>query len=259
VNKVAFQLGDFAVYWYGVCIAIGFLLGIWTASRRALHDQLAPEKVVDLGPWLILGALIGARLLYVISYWREDFAQAPWWEVFMIRHGGLVYYGGLIGASLACVLYLRFRDLPLWKFADALAPSIALGYTIGRIGCLTYGCCYGRPCDLPWAIRFPYGHETYPQAIHPTQLYESLLNLGLYVALAWGYRRKKFDGQIFAAYLIGYAVLRFNVEFFRGDYRVHYLGRWATPAQLVSLAILAAGLALWWQRGVRPSNASPPT
>jgi len=139
-------------------------------------------------------------------------------EIFMIHHGGLVFYGGLLGASLAGIIYIRVRQLPLWKVADILAPSIALGYVFGRIGCLLNGCCYGRICDQPWAIRFPSEHGTHGQPVHPTQIYDSLLNLGLYLALAWLYRRKKFDGQVFAAYLMCYAVTRSFVEMFRGDY-----------------------------------------
>jgi phosphatidylglycerol:prolipoprotein diacylglycerol transferase len=260
VQKVAFQLGNFTVYWYGVFVALAFLIGLWTASRRGLRDGIAAEKIVDLGPWLILGTIIGARLLYVISYWEKDFAGKPLWEIFMIRHGGLVFYGGLIGASLSCIFYARARGLPLWKVADALAPSIALGYFFGRFGCLLNGCCYGRACQLPWAIRYPYGHETMSSPVHPTQIYDSLLNLFLYSWLAWLYPRKSFDGQVFALYLMGYAVARSFVETFRGDYRTYYLGGWATPAQLVSVGILAAGLWLWWKlpRNKIAAHASRP-
>jgi phosphatidylglycerol:prolipoprotein diacylglycerol transferase len=170
-------------------------------------------------------------------------------EIFMIQKGGLVYYGGLIGGSLACILYAQLKKVPLWKLADIMAPSIALGYVFGRIGCLMNGCCYGRECTLPWAIHFPPGHPTHPvggvaTGVHPTQIYDSLLSLGLYLFLAWLYRRKKFDGQIFSAYLVCYACTRSFVEMFRGDYPQHYLGGWATPAHLISIGILAAGAAL---------------
>jgi phosphatidylglycerol:prolipoprotein diacylglycerol transferase len=140
------------------------------------------------------------------------------------------------------------KKLPLWKVADILAPSVALGYVFGRVGCLLNGCCYGRACSLPWAIRFPADNPLNPPThpVHPTEVYESLLNLGLYAVLAWLFRRKKFDGQVFSVYLVSYALLRSFVEMFRGDYpeHQHYLGGWATPAHLVSIAILAAGLVL---------------
>ena len=246
MHPIAFQLGSLTITWYGVMVATAFLTGLWTASRRALATGISSEKVLDLGPWLIVGTIVGARALYVFSYWREQFAGQPITEVFMVWKGGLVFYGGLIGASLAAMLYARLKKLPLWRLADVLAPSIALGSVFGRIGCLLNGCCYGRECNLPWAIHFPAGHQTYPHGVHPTEVYDSLLNLVLYLALAWLYRRKKFDGEVFATYLIGYAVFRFIGEMFRGDYPQLYLGGWATPAQLVSMGILALGVVLWW-------------
>jgi phosphatidylglycerol:prolipoprotein diacylglycerol transferase len=257
VHPIAFHLGRLPIHWYGVMVALGFMAGLWTASRRGLREGVPPEKVLDLGPWLILGAIVGARTLYVISYWNEEFAQHPT-EIFMIQKGGLVFYGGLIGSSLACIIYAGVKKLPLWKFADILAPSVALGYVFGRIGCLMNGCCYGRVCSLPWAVRYPNqspiwkqhyeagltGFDDRSAPVHPTQVYDSLLNLAFYLGLAWLYRHKKFDGQVFGAYLIGYALLRSFVEVFRGDYPQHYLGGWATPAQLVSVVIILAGIAL---------------
>ena len=154
-------------------------------------------------------------------------------------------YGGLIGGTLAGLLYVWKSKLPLWKFADALAPSIALGYVPGRLGCLMNGCCYGRATGAPWAIHFPDEHETHGLGVHPTQIYDSLLTLALYLGLAWLYRRKKFDGQVFASYFLCYAVTRSLVEAFRGDYPPQqYLGGMVTPAHLVSILIFAvcAGL-----------------
>ena len=152
------------------------------------------------------------------------------------------------------------RKLALWKVADILAPSIALGYVFGRIGCLLNGCCYGRVCSVPWGIRFPYESFAWktqfdaslaarfePSApVHPTQIYDALLNLALYLTLGWLYRRKKFDGQVFAVYLLGYAVTRSIVESFRGDYSAEHLYGGLTPAHLVSIAIFAAGAGLFW-------------
>ena len=256
VHKIALQLGNFSVHWYGVLVALGFLAGLWTASRRAVLSGFSADKIIDLGPWIILGAIIGARTLYVISYWQESFANEPWYEIFMVQHGGLVFYGGLIGSSLATILYAQLKKIPLWRVADIMAPSIALGHVFGRIGCLMNGCCYGRTCDLPWAIHFPLDHETHAAGLHPTQIYEATLNFTLYLGLAWLYRRKKFDGQVFAVYLAAYAILRTVVELFRGDYKVHYLGGVLTPAQLVSAGILLAAALLWWKLP-RPATAAP--
>lgn len=233
------------MHWYGVLMAAGFMAGLWTAGRRAPLGGLSPEKVGDVGPWMIVGGVIGARILYVATYWKDSFAGKPWTEVFMIQRGGLVFYGGLIGASLAVILYCRLRRVPLWKLADVLSPSIALGYVFGRLGCFMNGCCFGRACSLPWAVNAPATDLFAPGTrIHPTQVYDSLLNLGLYLGLAWLYRRKKFDGQVFAVYLVCYAFTRSFVEFFRGDYNDAHTHGFFTPAQLVSAGILVAGVGL---------------
>ena len=248
MHPIAFKFGTVGIHWYGIMVALGFLVALWTASRRGPLDGFTPDQILDLGPWLIVGGIVGGRTLYVLTFWREQFADKPLWEVFMIQHGGLVFYGGFIGAALAVVLYARLKKLHMWKLFDAIAPSIALGYAFGRIGCLLNGCCYGRPCTLPWAIRFPPPVECAGIPVHPTQIYESLLGLCLYAGLAWLYRRKKFNGQIFAAYLICYPLLRSFVELFRGDYppNQHFLGGWATPAQLVSIGILVGGICLFF-------------
>ena len=99
MHPLAFQLGPLSIHWYGVLVAIGFLAGLWTAGRRAPRSGIASEKILDLGPWLIVGAIVGARTLYVVSYWDQEFARAPFTEIFMVQKGGLVYYGGLIGSS----------------------------------------------------------------------------------------------------------------------------------------------------------------
>jgi phosphatidylglycerol:prolipoprotein diacylglycerol transferase len=247
VHPIAFQFGPLTVTWYGIMVALAFVVGLWTASRRAPRAGIVPEKILDLGPWLIIGGILGARILYVVSYWHEEFAGHPWFEIIRVWRGGLVFYGGFIGACLACILYARLKRVPLWKLADVIAPSIALGSAFGRIGCLMNGCCYGRECHAWWAITFPSGFShPAPSGIplHPTQIYDSLLNLAFYFFLAWFFRRRKFDGQVFAVFLLGYAVLRSLVEFFRGDYPQHYLGGWATPAHLVSIGILVTGLVL---------------
>jgi phosphatidylglycerol:prolipoprotein diacylglycerol transferase len=248
VHPIAFQLGTFTITWYGIMVACGFLAGLWTAGRRAVLQGVSPDKVYDLGLSLMVGSILGARTLYVITFWNQEFAD-DFSKVFKIWEGGLVYYGGLIGASLAVIIYNRVKKLPLWKMADVLTPSVALGYAFGRIGCLMNGCCYGRACSLPWAITFPQstkGGAPPGVPVHPTQIYESLLSLCLYGFLAWLYRRKKFDGQIFATYLVCYAFLRSFVELFRGDYPNYqrFLGV-VTPAQMVSIGILLAGTILF--------------
>ncbi len=245
MHPTAFNLGSLTVTWYGVMVAVAFFVGLWLATRRARHSEIAPQHVADLGPWLILGAIAGARAMYVVMFWREDFAGKPLWEVFMIRHGGLVFYGGLIGAVLATWLFILLKKLPTWKMADLLAPSIPLGYAIGRIGCLLNGCCYGRATDVPWAIRFPVDlHPTQGALVHPTQIYDSVCGLGLYFALAWLYRHRKFDGQVFGIFLISYAGCRTLVEFFRGDYAHDKFIGPLTPGQAWSIVVFFCGAVL---------------
>jgi phosphatidylglycerol---prolipoprotein diacylglyceryl transferase len=246
VHPIALQLGSFTVHWYGVMIALAFLAGLWTATRRARRTNTPGEKIADVTFWLMAGAIAGARAAYVATYWKTEFAHQPLAEIFMIQHGGLVYYGGFIGATLAGSIYVCWKRLPLWKVTDVLAPSIALGSIFGRIGCLLNGCCYGRACNLPWAIRFPEDNPLHPPTfpVHPTEIYDALLNLALYLGLAWLFRRKKFDGQVFATYFIGYAACRFIVEYFRGDYPPDHIHGGLTPGQLVSIPIFIVGLLL---------------
>jgi phosphatidylglycerol:prolipoprotein diacylglycerol transferase len=275
VHPIAIHIGKLTIHWYGVMIALAFLAGLWTATLRARREKISGERIADVTLWLMVGGILGARIVYVTTYWKEEFAGQPLSEIFMIQHGGLVYYGGLIGAITAGAIYIRWKKMPFWKTADVLAPSVALGSFFGRAGCLLNGCCYGRPTSLPWAIQFPNGSYAWSQQfqertmfqgrlvgandpsfpVHPTEIYDGLLNLALYIFLAWLFRRKKFDGQIFATYLLCYAVTRSFVEYFRGDYTgLHYhLG--LTPAQWIGVPIFVAGLALaaiLSRRGAQP-------
>ena len=246
MHPILFHLGSFPVHSYGVMTALAFVFGLWTATLRAKRVNVSGEMIADVTLWLMIGTILGARTVYVVTYWKDQFAGQPLTEIFAIWHGGLVYYGGLIGATTAGIIYLRWKRAPLWKIADVIAPSIALGSVFGRIGCLLNGCCFGRACDAPWAISFPADNPLHPPTtpVHPTEIYDALLNFALYLFLAGLFRRRKFDGQIFATYLICYAITRSFVEHFRGDYNDahHHLG--LTPAQLVSVPIFLTGLAL---------------
>jgi len=273
VYPILFHLGSFPIHSYGVMIAVAFLAGLWTATLRAKREKIPAEKIADATLWLMIGAILGARIVYVTTYWHEEFAGQPVWNIFKIWQGGLVYYGGLIGAILAGGFYIHWKKMPFWKTADVFAPSIALGSFFGRAGCLLNGCCYGKPTDLPWAIQFPNGSYAWQQQfqqglpgvgpdtpslpVHPTEIYDGLLNLALYFFLAWLFRRKKFDGQIFATYLLCYAIMRGFVEHFRGDYtNLHYhLG--LTPAQWIGVPMFIIGLilAVFLSRNAGPKPA----
>ena len=249
MHPIAFEIGGFAVHWYGILVAAGFITGLWTAAQRARKVGIPAETVFDLGTWILLGTIVGARLLYVVSYWEQDFAGKPLIQLFNIREGGLVFYGGLMGAAVAVTVHALRKQIPLWPLADVLAPGVALGHAFGRVGCLMTGCCYGHPTGVAWAIHFPKDHWTHGIGVHPTQIYESALNLTFSIFLAMRFKSRTFDGQIFGFYLIGYASLRSFVELFRGDYANRSSVAVLTPGQMVSVGILVAGIViLVWLR-----------
>lgn len=256
VHEIAFRIGSLTVHWYGILVALGFMAGYWTAQRRGRRDGLSPDAVADVVFWIFLGGILGARILFVITYWREEFAGKPLSLLFTTR-SGFVFYGGLIGATICGIAYARWKRLPVWKLADALVPSVALGHAFGRVGCFMTGCCHGRACDLPWAVHFPADHPTLGAGVHPTQLYEAGLNLALFAGLAWWYRRKQFDGQVFALYLLAYAPIRALVEHFRGDYAPGKFVGALSPGQLVSVGIFAAGVGFHAWLKSRPQPAPP--
>ena len=192
-----------------------------------------------------MGGIVGGRILYVISYWREQFAPGPISEIFMVQHGGLVPFMAGSSALYFWMFYMWLKKLPVWKMARYFISSVALGYVFGRMGCLLNGCCVLDANATP--LGHPLRQATKPTTFLFIQRKSTIRFLNFcfyYLFLAWLFRRKKFDGQIFAVYLIGYAIIRSFVEIFRGDYPVHYLGGIATPAQLVSIGIIAFGLAL---------------
>lgn len=175
----------------------------------------------------------------------------------MVHHGGLVFHGGFLVATAAGFVWCAWKKAPGWTLSDILAPGLALGHALGRIGCLLNGCCFGRRCEMPWAWRYPSGHETHGIPVHPTQLYEAALCLALAGGLAWGFGRRRFEGQIFAVYLVAYGILRGLVELYRGDYPASALTLGVfTPAHWVSVGLLMMGIILY---AVRRRSGRPTT
>jgi phosphatidylglycerol:prolipoprotein diacylglycerol transferase len=218
-----YDFGPLTIHTYGLLLALAFIAGIWLASRNAAKAGLNPDSIWNLGLIVIFSALVGAKFLLFVSDYsyyienpREIFSLAT------LRSSG-VYYGGLLLALAASAWYLHKTKLPSWRVADITAPGIALGQSIGRLGCLSAGCCYGKPTHVPWAIVFtnPYAAENVGVPLniplHPTQIYESVGALLLFIYLMWRLGRKHFTGQIILEYLMLYAALRFVIEFFRGD------------------------------------------
>lgn len=242
--KVAFHLGNLTIYWYGILVAIGMIAGLWTASRFSAKRGINPDTIVDSGVWLVLGGILGARAYYVVANWGSIFANQPWYEVFMIQKGGLVYYGGLLGGILGAWLFATFKRLYFVRLLDVLAVGLPIGHFFGRIGCLMNGCCYGKQSDVVWAVHFPISHETGGAGVHPTQLYEAGLNILLFLWLIYYFKKENRDGFVTSCYLMSYSVLRFFVEFFRGDYTSNQfiLGGIFTPAQGLSIIFFLTGL-----------------
>jgi phosphatidylglycerol:prolipoprotein diacylglycerol transferase len=243
VHPIFIRLGPLDIHTYGVLVAIGFIVGLAVAGRRARSEGIQPEQISDLGIWLIIAGMLGGKLFHLIFFW-DDFIAG--WHADGVRslREGFVFYGGFIFATLTAVVYTRLKRLPLAKLADIFAPSIALGHAFGRMGCFFNGCCYGRACTLPWAVTFPPPHVIAGIPVHPTEIYEALGNLAIFGGLSLFYRHKRFVGQVWWLYVLGYGVLRLVVEFFRGDYDTFYFGM-VTIGQIVAITMIAvASLAM---------------
>jgi len=257
VHPLLIELGPLQLPTYGVMLLIGLGLGLFLARRRALRVGLDGDRVVDLGLWLVLGGLAGAKLLLVITEPSYVTSLRGLWA--LARAGG-VFYGGLLGALLALVILLRRHRLNFFAVADVLAPSVALGHFFGRLGCFAAGCCYGGPCQRPWAVVFSDPHAAEISGtplgvpLHPVQLYEAAFNLANYAFLSWVFARRPrgAEGLVFGAYLAVYGAARFVLEYFRGDPDRRFLfdGLLST-SQAIALVAVPAGLALalWaWRR-----------
>jgi phosphatidylglycerol---prolipoprotein diacylglyceryl transferase len=240
-------VGPFTVYTYGVLLAASYLLGLRLAMSRAKRWGLDANRVLDLGIYIIIAALIGAKLLLlVIDY--DQFPRSPAEFLSLARSAG-VFYGGLILAVVVAFWYIARHRMPFWRTCDVFAPAIALGHVTGRLGCLAAGCCFGKPADLPWAITFtnPLAAENVGTPLgvplHPTQLYEAGAELLILIALLVTERRgRPFPGRTFWAYMFLYAVSRYVIEMYRGDPRGTVLG--FSTSQFISLVLGPLSLAM---------------
>jgi len=222
MHPVLFDLGALTIYTYGVLLAAAYLGGLQLAIARARKAGLDSARMLDLGVYLVIAALLGAKLLLlVVSF--DHFWNNPGDLLVLARSGG-VFYGGLIAATLVAFWYIRRHRLPLWTTCDMFAPGIALGHVIGRLGCLMAGCCYGRPTSEPWAITFtdPFARANVGTPLnvplHPTQLYEAGAELLILIFLLVTERKgRPFHGRTFWGYMLLYSISRFIIEFYRGD------------------------------------------
>ncbi|MDR0842926.1 MAG: prolipoprotein diacylglyceryl transferase [Acidobacteriota bacterium] len=255
------EIGPVALHTYGLLLAIAFLAAIWITSRNARKEGISPDVIWNLGLVILFAALVGSKILLLVSDFRY-YASNPR-EIFSLstlRSMG-VYYGGLILALGAAAWYMRRRKLPAWRLADCAAPAIALGQAIGRLGCLSAGCCYGAPTHLPWAIRFT---DTYTAEnmgtplgipLHPTQLYESTGTLLLFGYLMWRLKRTHRTGQVILEYIGIYAVLRFVIEFFRADDRGAVFHGLLSTSQFIAVGMFLAAIILYFYLRRRDSVA----
>lgn len=264
------------VYGYGLMLFLGFLSGTWLASRRLEKAGEDPNIAWDVAMWIFVGGIIGARVFFVIQYFPRVFANVHGPGEFLftlvnLQDGGLVFYGGAILGAVAFFMFCRQRRLSPLALGDLLIPSIFLGMTFGRLGCLLNGCCFGDYCELPWAIVFPpdsvpfraqidqgflVGGETGSLPIHPTQVY-SALNAFAMALLTWTwYPHRRFSGEVLALGWIVYPISRFLVEFLRGD-ELGQFGTMLTISQYVSAGLFLSGL-LFYILHMRSSHEPSP-
>ncbi len=235
------ELGPFAQHTYGLFVAAGFLLGIAWSMREARQRGLNPETVSDLGFYIILGAILGARLLYVLInptyFWHNPQEILTFWK------GGLVYSGGAIMATVLALAFIRAKGQDPWVWMDILAPGIGLGEAIGRIGCLAAGCCYGASCDLPWAITFFHPESLAPLNVplHPTQIYHSLAGLACFAAVLAAKPVLRSPGQLMGLFRVLFGSFRSAIELFRADYR----GDFGPVSVTQFIALCAVGLGVF--------------
>lgn len=258
MHPILFEIGGFPVYTYGVMLAAAYLLGLQFALVRARSRGLDPNRVMDLGIWVIVSALVGAKLLLLVVEWDTyGRSLSELWT--LVRSAG-VFYGGLIVAVAVALYYLWRHRMPVWSVTDVFAPGIALGHVIGRLGCFFAGCCFGRPTNVPWAVTFQSQYAAQNVGtplnvpLHPTQLYEAgaeLLILGL--LLATERRGRTFPGRTFWTYLLLYGISRFVIEIYRGDPRGS-IGMFST-SQVISLLIVPFSIVMLLYLARRPAPA----
>jgi len=237
----------FVLHTFGVIFALAFLAALWWMMRGARREGIDGERAAGLGLWIMIGAVLGAKLMMVLRSLPDYLANpSDLWSLATLRSGG-DFYGGFFGAVIASAWFFTRRpEVPRWRMADICGPAIALGQGIGRIGCFMAGDDYGKPADLPWAVIFrdpvatEIGGTPLGIPLHPVQLYESLTCLVLFFFLVWLARRKRFDGEVILAYSMLYAAARFMLEFARGDAdRGFVFGGLLSISQFAAVVVLA--------------------
>ncbi len=267
MHPILISIGSFRLPTYGFLLATALLGAVYTVIRLGRHEGLEEGRLLDFSVWLIIVGLLGAKVLMIVSEWsyyRQNPGEILSWNT--LEAGG-VFYGGFVAATFFALWYVKVYHLPLPKLFDVYAPAIALGQSVGRLGCFAAGCDYGKPTQSFLHVVFtnPTAHDVtgVPLGVplHPAQVYESLATLTIFGILLWRYRRKRRDGQVFLLYLALYAVARFFLEFLRGDEdRGFVFNHLLSTSQFIALlALISAAVMVLWMRGHRQRTAAAPS
>jgi len=232
-HPVLLDLGFLKIYSWGFMVAIAFIVATILTAKEAKRKNISPEKIYSLVTYIIIGAIIGSRIAYLLFNFNNF---TTFWDIFKFWEGGLSFHGGFIGGVLFGFFYIKKNNLKFWEITDICAPSIPLAQAIGRIGCFLRGCCYGIETTLPWGI------QHLGQIRHPTQLYSGLVLLGIFIFLSKQKYKKNFNGALFLTYIIIYSMFRFFIEFIRVEPRVLF---GLTGAQITSIILSAISLFLF--------------
>lgn len=229
------KIGTFTIYSYGFFVSLAFILGMLVALWIGHKQKVSPEIILDGVFIVMLMAVFGARVFYVIEFWRD---YSTVWDIFKIWQGGLVFFGGLVFSIIGLIIFSLARKVSVFKVLDIAACATALAYSVGRLGCFFNGCCYGVAANIPWAVTFPHLHV--PR--HPTQLYSSLAGVFIFIVLYLLIKHKRFDGELFSVGLVLYSVYRFLNEFLRINPR-YLFG--LSEAQLISILLFVIGVSIY--------------
>ncbi|MGH9474865.1 MAG: prolipoprotein diacylglyceryl transferase [Terriglobales bacterium] len=260
---ILLQIRNFTLHTYGVLVAIGFLTGIYVARHFARRFGLDPEKIFNLAVYLALAAIVGAKLFLVIQdfhyYVREPAALMSW--SFLESAG--IFYGGLVGALVVLTLYVYRQRLRWLAVGDAVVPGVAIGHGIGRLGCFSAGCCWGKPTTGFFGYTF---HSAYSNAtvgvplgvkLYPTQLMSAAGGLVIFLILWRLARHRAFEGQLTAVYLLTYGVFRFLIDFLRYyEPQAMLFHGLMTDAQFTSLCMIALAFGIWAMRAHRTAASA---
>ena len=255
IDPVALQVGPLAIHWYGLTYLAGFALFLWLGRRRLHHEPYASlrgeaawtgKDVEDLLFYGVLGVVLGGRLGYCLFYKPGYYAAHPL-EIVYLWQGGMSFHGGMLGVIAAMLLWARQRRKPWLQVTDFIAPCVPTGLAAGRVGNFINGELWGRFAspDLPWGMVFAQSGSMQPR--HPSQVYQFLLEGLLLFVLLWLYaRRPRKRGEVSAAFLVGYGVLRFTAEFFREPDRfLGLLSLGMSMGQWLCVPMVLAGMWMW--------------